>query len=168
MSDKSLSFMDLVKPELIISNLDAKDSEDALNKMAELLIKSDYCLPSFRDGILTRERHHPSGLPMEGHKIAIPHTDSEHVKKSAILFARLSHPVEFRSMGSMEDVLQVQMISMLALKEKKLIGDLLETLITVYQHDEVLDALLNANDTEQMFKILKTNVAKYGKSINVA
>lgn len=163
MSGQEFSFPDLVKPEFIIHDLEASDREDALRQMSRLLVDKGFCLPSFVDGILGRERHHPSGLPMEGHKIAIPHTDAEHVKESVILFARLTRPVEFLSMGSMEDKLQVQMISMFALKEKKLIGDMLETLITVYQHNEVLDALLHSRDAAEMYSILRSGVERYGK-----
>ncbi len=163
MSCESLSFLDLVKPELVIPNLKARDREDALRRMAVLLVEKGYCKPSFVEAILHRERHHPSALPMEGHKIAIPHTDAEHVNESVILFARLERPVEFLSMGSSEDRLQVQMVSMFALREKKLIGDLLESLITVYQHDEILDALLHAGDSAEMFALLRDGVERYGK-----
>jgi len=131
--------------------------------MAEMLVQRGYCVPEFAQAILDREAAHPSGLPMPGLKIAIPHTDAEYVKTSALLFARLRNPVEFRSMGSPDEKLQVALISMFALKEKKLIGDLLETLLTVYQHEEVLDALSNAKDRTAMFSILKENVQKYGK-----
>jgi PTS system galactitol-specific IIA component len=163
MNIEKLSFTDLVKPEFVICDLVADDREDALRKMSRILVDKGYCLPSFVEGILTRERHHPSALPMAGHKIAIPHTDAEHVRTSVILFARLAHPVEFLSMGDVDEKLQVQMISMFALKEKRLIGDLLETLITVYQHDEILAALLRSVDSGEMYAILRAGVEKYGK-----
>jgi PTS system galactitol-specific IIA component len=117
------------------------------------------------EAILERERNHPSALPMPGHKIAIPHTDADHVERSAILFARLQKPVEFLSMGGPGDVLQVQMISMFALKEKKRIGDLLETLINVYQHNEILDEILNAAGTDTIYQILRSSVEKYGGDV---
>ncbi len=162
MSDTSLEFSDLVRPDLILDQLVATDREDALRQMAEFLVRGGYCHETFVEAILRRERSHPSALPMPGHKIAIPHTDAEHVKKSTILFARLSEPVEFRSMGSPDDVLGVQMISMFALKEKKRIGDMLETLINVYQHNEVLEAILRASDTRAIFETLKSAVARHG------
>ena len=132
--------------------------------MAEILVQRGFCKPQFVQAILDREAAHPSGLPMPGLKIAIPHTDADHVNRSALLFARLRKAVEFRSMGSPDEKLQVGMISMFALKEKKLIGDLLETLLTVYQHEEVLAALAGAADRKTMFSILKENVQKYGKT----
>lgn len=158
-----LQFGDLVNEDLIIDSLDASDRKDALKRMSGILVERGYCKPSFVQAILDREAANPSGLPMPGRKIAIPHTDAVHVLRSTMLFARLKEPVEFLAMGNPEERLQVTMISMFALKEKKLIGDLLETLITVYQHVEVLEAIYNAADRTEMFQILRENVERYAK-----
>lgn len=163
MNDNSLKFGDLVMQEYVIADLDASTREEALTKMAEYLVEKGNCKPSFIEGILTREQMHPSALPMPGPKIAIPHTDAEHVLESVILFARLREPVEFCSMGDPDEKLQVRMISMFALKEKKRIGDMLETLINVYQQEEVLNAILDASDSRDIFSILHDAVIEFGK-----
>ncbi|MEX2442895.1 MAG: PTS sugar transporter subunit IIA [Alkalispirochaeta sp.] len=163
MTSVSLQFSDLVHPECVFENLEARSRDEALATMAQYLVDSGYCHKTFPDAILERERIHPSGLPMLGHKIAIPHTDADHVKSSVILFARLKSPVSFFSMGAPDERIPVQMISMFALKEKKLIGDMLETLITVYQHHEVLDAILNASDGEEIYALLRDAVTTHGK-----
>lgn len=162
MSRTTLEFSDLVKPECIFDDLTVSTRDDALTAMAQFLVDRGYCEDSFVEAILARERAHPSGLPMPGHKIAIPHTDAEHVRRSVILFARLKNPVRFRSMGDPDESIPVQMISMFALREKHLIGDMLETLITVYQRHEVLDAILNAGDREEIFGLLKDAVRTHG------
>ena len=148
---------------MILDDFSPGSREEALERMAGMLVERGFCKPEFVQAILDREAAHPSALPMSGLKIAIPHTDAEHVNRSALLFARLRQPLEFRSMGDPEEKLQVAMISMFALKEKKLIGDLLETLLTVYQQEAVLDSLYRAPDRHAMFRILKENVEKYGK-----
>jgi mannitol/fructose-specific phosphotransferase system IIA component (Ntr-type) len=51
---------------------------------------------------------------------------------------------------------------MFALKEPKKIGDLLETLINVYQNVEVLEAIESASSKAEIYRILQTNVEKYG------
>ena len=159
----ALEFGDLVREDLILDDFSPASKEEALERMAGILVEKGFCKPEFVQAILDREAAHPSALPMSGLKIAIPHTDAEHVHRSALLFARLREPLEFRSMGDPEEKLQVAMISMFALKEKKLIGDLLETLLTVYQQETVLDSLYRAPDRRAMFHILKENVEKYGK-----
>lgn len=158
----AIGFGDLVRPDCIMDSLEVSSREDALLRMANRLVESGYCRESFPAAILERERLHPSGLPMRGHKIAIPHTDAKHVRRSTILFARLDQPVEFLTMGSPDEPLQVRMISMFALREKHLVGRLLTTLIAVYQDHQVLEALLQAEDSREMFTILRRAVEKEG------
>lgn len=155
-----LQFRDLVREELVLGDAVFPTRDEALRKMATILVERDYCEEPYIEAILERERVHPSALPMPGHKIAIPHTDATYVKRSALLFARLKEPVEFRSMGDPDEILQVSMISMFALKEKKLIGDLLETLITVYQDESVLEAIYGAADGGTIFRILRDHVER--------
>ncbi|GHV86583.1 PTS galactitol transporter subunit IIA [Spirochaetia bacterium] len=149
---------EILKEDSIIDNLEAATKEEALSAMSAILLSRGYVKESFPAAILERERLYPSGLPMEGHKIAIPHTDAEHVNESAILFARLAKPLEFSSMGDPDEKIQVQLISMFALKEKKKIGFLLEVLITAYSDNEVLDAILKAPSGKAIYDILYRTV----------
>ncbi len=151
---------DILKTECILGNIEAPSKEKALELMADRLTSLGYVKESFKEAILDREANYPSGLPMEDLKIAIPHTDADHVNESVICFARLSENVEFSVMGAPEEKIQVRLISMFALKEKKKIGDLLETLITTYQDNEVLKALVDAKDEKEIYSILHDSVGK--------
>ncbi|MDC7227277.1 MAG: PTS sugar transporter subunit IIA [Spirochaetales bacterium] len=151
---------DILKTDCILCNVDASDKETALKIMAEKLYSLGYVKESYIQAIQDREANYPSGLPMEDLKIAIPHTDADHVNQSIICFARLPENVEFSVMGAPEEKIPVRLISMFALKEKKKIGDLLETLITTYQDNEVLKALLDAENETQIYNILHENVGK--------
>ena len=153
-----MNIEDFLKEDCIIENLSAKTTEEALSIMSNMLLAKGYVKDSFPEAILEREKHYPSGLPMEGHKIAIPHTDAEHVNKSVILFARLSAPLEFASMGDPDEKIQVSLISMFALAEKKEIGKMLEVLITAYSNNDVLDAILKAASAREIYDILHKNV----------
>jgi PTS system galactitol-specific IIA component len=145
---------DVLKEDCIIENLEAASKEEALNTMSKILLAKGYVKESFPEAILEREKHYPSGLPMEGHKIAIPHTDAEHVNKSIILFARLAKPLEFASMGDPDEIIQVSLISMFALAEKKEIGKMLEVLITAYSNNDVLEEILNAPSAKAIYDTL--------------
>ncbi|MDR2766807.1 MAG: PTS sugar transporter subunit IIA [Treponema sp.] len=155
---------DVLKPDCIIDGLEAGTKEEVLDKMAHFLLEKGYVKDSFPAAILERERLYPSGLPMEGHKIAIPHTDAEHVNKSIILFARLKNPLEFSSMGDPNEKLQIQLVSMFALKEKKQIGYLLDVLITSYSDNEVLETILKAASASEIYQLLKSAVGAHMKS----
>ncbi|MFP3041926.1 PTS sugar transporter subunit IIA [Treponema primitia] len=149
---------DILRQDCIIENLVADTKEEALTKMGEVLLAKGYVKESFIPAILERERNYPSGLPMEGHKIAIPHTDSEHVNQSTIFFARLAKPLEFSSMGDPNEKIQVQLISMFVLKEKKKIGYILEVLINTYQDNATLEAILQAKSVQDIYAILRKAV----------
>jgi len=149
-----MNIEDILKEDCVIENLEASSKEEALGIMCDFLLSKGYVKETFPNAILERERFYPSGLPMEGHKIAIPHTDAEHVNKSTILFARLANPLEFASMGDPDEKIQVQLISMFALAEKKEIGKMLELLINAYSNNEVLDAILKAPSAKGMYDIL--------------
>lgn len=149
-----MKISDILREDCILENLEASSKEEALGAMCDFLLSKGYVKETFPSAILERERFYPSGLPMEGHKIAIPHTDAEHVHKSTILFARLAKPLEFSSMGDPDEKIQVQLISMFALAEKKEIGKMLELLINAYSNNEVLDAILKAPSANEMYEIL--------------
>ena len=155
-----MSIDDIIKKDCIIGKIDVSSKEEALEIMAKKLFSLGYVKESFVRAIQDREVNYPSGLPMEDLKIAIPHTDAEHVNQSVICFARLTNPVEFSVMGEPSIKIPVKLISMFALKEKKKIGDLLETLITTYQDNYVLHALDDARNDDEIFQILKKSVGR--------
>ncbi len=151
---------EILKEDCILGNIEVPSKEAALDIMARHLYEKGYVKESYIQAIQDREASYPSGLPMEILKIAIPHTDADHVNQSVICFARLNKEVEFSVMGAPEEKIPVRLISMFALKEKKKIGDLLETLITTYQDNDVLQALVDSSDESEIYEILKTNVGK--------
>ena len=149
-----MRIQDLLYPDCIIDNLEAESKEDALRQMAQKLYEGAYVHESFVRAILDREKHYPSGLPMETHKIAIPHTDAIHVKRPTLLFARLNNAVEFSVMGDPDQIISVRLIFMFALRDEKEIGPLLGSLITIYQDPKLLDSLLKAENRSVIYKIL--------------
>jgi galactitol PTS system EIIA component len=153
-----MEFDDLIKKDMILIDLDVSTKEEALLIMSKMIVEKGYASEPFINAILDREKHYPSGLPMENHKIAIPHTDVTYVKKSVLLFARLKNFVEFSVMGDPDQKIQVRLISMFALTDKKLIGSILTSLITAYQDDSILEKIINAEDENTIFNVLKKKI----------
>ncbi|SIQ22851.1 PTS system IIA component, Gat family [Alkalispirochaeta americana] len=151
-------FQGMLKPSLVLDDLAGDSREEILRTMAEYLVKEGRCRRTFVEAILARERLYPSGLPLEGPKIAIPHTDTIHVHRSALLFVRLRTPVEFASMGDPKVTFPVQLVSMFALQNDDLVGNVLQTLITLYQRRQMLEDLLRSKDAREMYQILVSAV----------
>ena len=156
-----MEFDSLIKKDLIYLDFPASSQEEALRYLANILVKKGYVKVTFPESIVEREKSHPTGLPMSSHKIAIPHTTSDQVLESALIFGRLKDEIEFAEMGGEPgSTLPVRLISMFALKDKKLIGDLLEALITAYQDEEMLDQIIRASKSDEVYEILKQKVGQ--------
>lgn len=154
-----MEFDSLIKKDLIYLDIPVSSREEALRYLAGILVEKGYVKVTFPESIIEREKSNPTGLPMSRHKIAIPHTTSDQVLESALIFARLKNEIEFEEMGGDPgSTLSVRLVSMFALKEKKLIGDLLEALITAYQDEEMMDQIIRASQSDEVYDILKKKV----------
>ncbi len=152
-----------VRPEFVKTDVVATNVEELLRQMANELWKTAYVKASFEEAIVQRERKHPSGLPMNGTKIAIPHTNAEHVDRSVLFFVRLARPVEFRAMGDPATVFPVHLVSLFALKDAGGIGDLLEALISVYKDREFRETLLELPDASSVYLYLVNRLGEQAK-----
>jgi hypothetical protein len=63
-------------------------------------------------------------------------------------------------MGDPDEKIQVQLVSMFTLKEKKKIGFLLDVLINTYSDNATLDAVLKASSAKEMYGILHKAVGE--------
>lgn len=126
---------------LIIRNLDGKDSTEVLKCMAANLYKQGYVRDSYADAVIMREENFATGLPTNGYGVAIPHTDIEHVYKSAISFAVLKDPVEFGIMGEETEKTPVKLVFMLAMHDSHSQLAMLQNLMSIFQDEEELKYL---------------------------
>ncbi|MBU5585366.1 PTS sugar transporter subunit IIA, partial [Enterococcus sp. S181_ASV_20] len=60
---------------------------------------AEFVHPSYQQAVIERERIFPTGLPTKGINVAIPHTDSIHVKKEGFLVGVLEKPVTFETVS---------------------------------------------------------------------
>ncbi len=132
---------ELLKEELIVINMKAKDSNEAIGKLAQVLYKNAFVKESYIKAVQDREKNFPTGLPTEGVGVAIPHTDVEHVNTPAMAIAVLEEPVTFKMMGMIEEKVKVQILFMLAIKESKTQIKLLQRLMNVFEDREILEKI---------------------------
>jgi transcriptional antiterminator/mannitol/fructose-specific phosphotransferase system IIA component (Ntr-type) len=77
-------------PELIFVDLDAADKQEVIRYLAAALVKRGRVMPEFLQAALDRESAISTAV---GQGIAIPHGNSQYVKRSAIAVARLKRPL---------------------------------------------------------------------------
>lgn len=81
-----MEIRDLLKPELMIFDLQANDKMSAIEEIASKFFEKGYVKDKedFKNGLIAREEEGSTAL---GESVAIPHTKNETVKEPAVLFA---------------------------------------------------------------------------------
>lgn len=142
-------------PKLIVTDLDALDSADALAKLGKVVTEKGYAKDSYAAALVEREKEYPTGLDIDGVGVAIPHVDPSHVNKQAVAIAILKHPVTFIQMGSDDETVDVQLMFMLAVVDPNAHIDQLQRIFEMIQDKAFLEKLMTASDGEQIMKIIK-------------
>lgn len=137
------------------------DNYDAINQTAKILLNKGLVKESYIEAIKKREESFPTGLKFENYGIAIPHTDPEHVINEAILINILEKPVKFEQMASEGLMTDVNIIIMLAIKNKENQVPYLQALIEIFQDKEKIDKLLESENND----IIEKTFIKYLKEI---
>ena len=141
--------------ELIMSDVDAKDSEDAIRQVGRLFLENGFVKDTYIDAVVEREKVFATGLQLDGICIAMPHTDVVHVYKPGITVAKLSHPVEFEHMGEPGRKVQAEMLFMMAITNPEdQIGTLMRVL-GVFQNKEAIVAFKAAESEDEIYAVAK-------------
>mgnify|MGYP001011255477 CR=1 FL=1 len=147
----------IISKELVYMDLDAKDSKNALEKLANLLYKEDYVKESYIEAVKEREEIFPTGLPTSPIGIAIPHADTIHVKKGAMCIGVLKKPIKFQMMGMPEEDVDVELIFMIAIDNPDEHLVILQKLMEVFVDKDVLLDLREAVSTEEIVEIINNS-----------
>lgn len=135
----------------ILLGLEAESSSDVIRQLGKTLLKDGYVKESYIDAVINREKTLPTGLPLDGDvNVAIPHTDIEHVNKSAVAMATLKSPVTFQNMVDPSESVAVKIVFLLALEEPHAQIEMLQEVAGVVQNAGVLKALLAATDPKEV------------------
>lgn len=137
-----------IDANLVIRHLHAESDQDALEQMANMLLKQGIVKESYIPAVKARELEYSTGLQCEDMGVAIPHTDAEHVNVQAIGIGVLDEPVFFAQMGTPEIKVEVKVIFMLAIKEPHKQMEFLQALMSVFADTGKLPKLLNLESNE--------------------
>ena len=135
---------------LIFLHQHAASREVIIGRLALAMQDAGYIGPMYGYEALAREREFPTGLPCEEIPVAIPHAFSDDVKKTGVAVAVLDEPVEFVNMGDNEDMLQVEIVILMANADG---GDShmddLQELMVMFSRPELLKKLRNAETVDE-------------------
>ena len=140
--------------ELILPQIEARDSADIFEQAGGKLVSLGYCKDSYVEALKIREKDFPTGVDMGGVGVASPHTDVSHVLKKGIAIATTKKPVTFVQMGTDDETVEVRVIFMLAVDEKGHL-ELLQAILGILQDPHVVEKLSNAQNPEEIINIIK-------------
>lgn len=139
----------------VICKVDTKEKLETLDVLANVLVEKGFVKESFVDAVKEREKVFPTGLPMEAFGVAIPHTDSVHVNKKAILCAVLENDNEFICMGTDDETVSCKMAFMLAIISPEdqiaMLGKLMETC----QNVDTLNTIYELKDMDKIVSVME-------------
>ena len=144
----------LFRRELCWAGLVARDADDVLQRLARALAQQGFARPSLEAAVQQREAASPTGLPLAGRKVAIPHADPEHVLAPAVAVCSLARPVCFHELGNPAGTLDVELVAMLALPDAQAAQDQLVRLMERFQDPASVDQLCLAADADALFALL--------------
>jgi len=153
MSNKML---DLIVPDAVCLQLDAKDSTEVIRTLGGKLYEAGLVKDSFVDAALSRESELPTGLPLgAAYNAAIPHTDVEHVNKPALAVATLKNKVSFRNMVDPDDRVEVKLVILMALDKPKAQVEMLQEIALVLQNAATIEGMVQASSVEELLNSLQ-------------
>lgn len=146
---------------LVISPMSAENSSDAIKQLGQLLQEQGYTEDSFVDAVIEREKVFATGLPTPEIQVAIPHTDPEHVRRTAIAIGVLPEPVAFGEMGNPAATVDVSIVCVLAVKEADFLVSLLQELVAIFQDPEILHQLVAASSAGEVAGTFNQRLPQY-------
>jgi PTS system galactitol-specific IIA component len=143
-----------IDEELVFLNAEMDNQEQALKTLSDELVKKDYVTDEFYTQVVSREKKFPTGMTANGIGIALPHTDDKFVKTSKVAFMRLNKPVKFQGMEAKDQVVDVQLVFMIALTEPAEKLAVLQLLMDLFSKQAVAEQLVNAKTASEVVEIL--------------
>lgn len=144
--------------DLMLFNVEGDSNEVMIRELAQLLDGHDLVHPTYLEAVLKRERSMPTGLITKAGGIAIPHTDSEHVKRSAIAIARLKKPIKFHNMANPAEQVDVNIIFLLAIADKEQVNPFLGKMAELLQNEPAFKQLLSINNSADFIEYFSSMI----------
>lgn len=142
-------------------------STEVFTEIAEQLLAKDLVKPEYLENLIKREASFPTGMDMkvvnpELPNIAIPHTEVEFVKTSAIIPVKLTNPIRFNNMISPDDELEVGYLFMILNNDPNsqagMLANIMDFMVTTDSND--LKNFFATSDTQEITDFLNSHFKK--------
>lgn len=141
-------------PELVKTNMEVKNQEEAIYSLAEVLIHEGYVSEEYPKLVLEREKEYPTGLVAKGAVIAMPHAFDSSIKGTHTAIGILKEPVTFHNMEDMDETIQVKIMFMLAIGAAHAQLEMLQILMQMVRDEQLFKKLSEMTSAEEICEML--------------
>ena len=141
--------------DLMILHADAKTADNVFDQLGTLFIQHGYSRENYVEELKKREKDYSTGLEIDGFGIAIPHTEAANVIHEAEGIMTLREPVPFIQMGTVDQVVNVNVVMMLAIENPKKHIKKLQRIIEIIRDTDVLNKIHQANSADEIIELIK-------------
>lgn len=152
--------LNFLTPSLSFFNQTFSSKEELFQDVHNHAFKQGYVTEEFYEKISLREENFPTGINLGSIGAAIPHTDSEYVKKEFVAVYVLEEPTVFKSMEDDTQEVLVTIVFVLGLKEPHSQLEMLQTLIGLMQDTELINQFKQLKNFGEMKLLLIEEGAK--------
>lgn len=142
----------LVNSDLINLNFSVDNVDELFEKVAEILSSKEFVKSSYIDALKKREEEFPTGLKTTFLNIALPHSDSMHIKQPFIFIARNDKELIVNQMGDNSEMLCKDFIFLGIKDSTKQVG-LLSTLMELFMDETFVNKYINCKDLNEMYSL---------------
>lgn len=154
MPQEQVAFVDKVREDLVLLNVEGNNRDEVLYNIASVIMQKGIAKETFYDALIDRENSYPTGLPIGEINVAIPHTYPEHINEVAITIAIPKKPVMFHNMGARDEELLVHVIVCLTMQKMDDNVKLLPALMGFFAEEENLRKLLQCKTPSEVMTLL--------------
>ncbi|WP_313627723.1 PTS sugar transporter subunit IIA [Enterococcus italicus] len=155
MTSKKLS--DYLRKEVIYTASNFQTQEEVFKRVAFDAEKENLVSEDFFQGLVTREKEFPTGIPLGEFGAAIPHTDADLVKEEFVAIIVNEQLIDFKSMEDEHVIVPTKIIFLLGLNEPHAQLEMLQSLMGILQNQELLTDLSNVKGSQNLIELIKTN-----------
>lgn len=145
----------LIDEKYIHIDCEYDNKEDLLKYLTDTMLEDNVIKNTFYENILAREFKYPTGLNTGVIKVAIPHTNPEHVNEAAISIATLKNSIKFNNMENSNEELFVDLVFMLAVDNPEKQVPLLVKLMGIFSQSDKLKEIKESKDKSEIKKIME-------------
>lgn len=137
------------KSSYILELKDVSSTEEVFQIISEFAIGEGLVKDEYFEALIKREEEYPTGIS-HTYGIAIPHADTNYSLSNSLIVALLNEPVEFSSMGNLEEKIDVNIAFFIISNESDAHLEQLSNLMGIIQDEEMIASLVENRDIEAL------------------